>query len=210
MRTRRPVTWALSLVCLSLLTMGARQCPLQEILEHAATTLADHEDRLGQVEECACCCDGRFELVCGDDGHTYLNECEAGCAGVAIESEGRCPPTSKCDDPNPAGCVRTGCPDGEVCFRDGTQCIPSACACNAETGSWICTDDCGGGVCIGGPGECPGSNPAGCGSQMPCPDGEVCFRDGMQCISTACSCDSETGSWICTDDCGGGICIGGT
>jgi hypothetical protein len=31
----------------------------------------------------------------------------------------------------------------------------------------------------------------------------------MQCISTACSCDSETGSWICTDDCGGGICIGG-
>jgi len=180
------------------------------MLDDAVATLADHEDRLGRVEACTCCCDGRFELVCGEDGYTYLNECEADCAGVTVKSEGRCELASECDEPNPAGCAQTGCPEGEVCFRDGAQCIPSACTCDGETGSWICTDDCGGGVCVGGPQDCPEPNPAGCSSQRPCPDGQVCMREGSACIPSTCICDGETGSWICTDDCVGGVCVGGS
>jgi hypothetical protein len=209
MRARRSVSLTLALGCVALLAVGARQCPVQEMLEEVAATLDAHEDRLGQVVACGCCCDGRFELVCGDDGHTYLNECEADCAGVAVKSEGRCEFTSECDAPNPAGCAQNGCPEGQVCFRDGTQCVPSACTCDGETSSWICTEDCGGGVCVGGPSDCSSPNPAGCSTQTPCADGELCYRDGSECLPSACVCDSETDSWLCTRDCNGGRCIGG-
>ena len=206
MRAGRSVSRALPLVGLSLVLLGADRCPLREMVFSA---LADHEARLGELESCSCCCDGRFALVCGDDGHSYLNACEAECAGVQVVGEGPCEPASECEEPNPAGCVQTGCPDGEVCFRDGTTCVPSACTCDPTTGTWICTDDCGGGVCIGGPQGCPGANPAGCGTSNPCPEGQVCFRDGSTCLPSACFCDEQVGTWICTEDCGGGVCLGG-
>ena len=207
MRAGRSTSLTVVLGCLALLAVGANECPLREMVEDAFATLDDHEDRLRDVEACTCCCDGRFELVCGDDGHTYLNACEAECAGVAVESEGRCESGPACDGPNPAGCVQTGCPEGEVCFRDGSQCIPSACTCDVETGSWICTSDCGGGTCLGPSTECSTPNPAGCSAQTPCSDGEVCYCDAADCLPSACTCDAAADTWICTEDCGGGLCV---
>ncbi|MBL8787807.1 MAG: hypothetical protein JNJ59_23090 [Deltaproteobacteria bacterium] len=48
---------------------------------------------------------------------------------------------------SPAGCASKGCPSGLVCDTRQT-CKPSSCTCNPESGEWICTRDCGGGVCV--------------------------------------------------------------
>jgi hypothetical protein len=97
--------------------------------------------------------------VCKDQGSQDACWTDADCgAGQVCEDESICPCGAlcffggdwpgKCSDgcsgPNPAGCVSTGCPQGEKCVPVNA-CIPSACSCSA--GTWICTADCEGGAC---------------------------------------------------------------
>lgn len=112
------------------------------------------------------------------------------------------PPDIDCTMPNPAGCKTTGCPSGQVCVDQG--CSATSCICSAETGTWACTEDCGGGTCVPeNSSDCTTPNPAGC-KQTGCPTGQVCVEEG--CKSSSCACDPTTGMWGCDDDCGGGIC----
>ena len=119
-----------------------------------------------------------------------------------------------CRGPSPAGCTSNAdCSAGELCLLDSEICLPSACACDSVSGTWICTADCSGGVCTvsgivdaGATQQCTQPNPAGCTSNADCASGEVCSHDPEICRSSACSCDSATGSWICTPDCYGGVC----
>src|SRR6185295_10361987 len=79
---------------------------------------------------------------------------------------------SPCEGPDPSGCVVAGCPSDSVC--DTSQgCAPSSCSCDSSSGSWVCTEDCGGGICVPGGGACTGPDPSGCASKG-CPTGEIC------------------------------------
>ncbi|MEC9071635.1 MAG: hypothetical protein VX938_04610 [Myxococcota bacterium] len=117
------------------------------------------------------------------------------------------PPAIPCEGDNPAGCAQTGCPDGTVC-KVGDACIPSACFC--DDGGWTCTEDCGGGACVGGeeppvdPSQCDTPNPASC-SGVPCPVGLIC-DEAAGCAPSDCQC-TELGIWNCTKDCVPGICV---
>jgi hypothetical protein len=112
---------------------------------------------------------------------------------------------SACTTPDPRGCAATGCADGLVCLPDleADGCRPSSCGCDEETGTWVCTEDCGTPVsCQEDPAaECPGSDPRSCW-QTGCPVDTECTPTGDPgCASSSCFCDAETGSWGCTDDC---------
>jgi hypothetical protein len=159
-------------------------CEFGYILDEEGCTVCECAPPPGGCEPLLC------DLFCADGFQKGADGCEI-CACVEPQ----------CDDPNPAGCVVNECPPDLVC--DTMQgCAPSECYC--DQGSWVCTDDCSGGVCVPA-GVCAGPNPAGCLSQG-CPAGEVC-DEKLGCASSECYCDPETASWICTNDCGGGICV---
>ena len=50
-----------------------------------------------------------------------------------------------CSTPAPGGCVVRGCPQGGTCSTT-SGCAPSSCSC--DSGGWVCTEDCSGGVCL--------------------------------------------------------------
>ena len=54
-------------------------------------------DAPGTCEEKPTMCLDIFDLVCGCDGNTYGNGCEAAAAGVRVDVEGRCPCASNDD-----------------------------------------------------------------------------------------------------------------
>lgn len=59
--------------------------------------------------------------------------------------------TAYCNEQNPAGCFQTGCDLGYECIVVPDDCVASTCFCDdsfALYGSWICTEDCGGGSCV--------------------------------------------------------------
>ncbi|MEM6991328.1 MAG: hypothetical protein AAF721_12540 [Myxococcota bacterium] len=168
---------------------------------------AGERGHIGKADLAGSCVDACGEKSNGncwcDDACADFGDCCADKADVCDASE------ITCEGPNPAGCVETGCDADEVCATDTEQCVSSACECDASTGQWQCTPDCGGGVCVpddGGDQACEGENPAGC-AENGCGDGEECVTDVGGCVPSACSCDGSTGTWLCTADCSGGVCV---
>lgn len=147
------------------------------------------KERPGECDPSSCSCDdGTWGCTADCNGSVCVNEASSN------DCEPRDPPLCETD---------ADCGENEVCKERPDSCDPSNCGCT-EQGDWNCTRDCGGTVCVPTDNACPGENPAGCSSDEECGEGQIC-EETPNCVSSTCSCDG--GSWVCTDDCGGGECV---
>ena len=92
--------------------------------------------------------DALVELWLGTDCMEGVCDCLS--LPQAVCSDNVCN-TAYCYDQNPAGCFQTGCDEGYECAVLPNDCVASACFCDDSFGlygSWVCTEDCGGGSCI--------------------------------------------------------------
>jgi len=118
-KTRPPRILVASLALASLVALGANECSrpadvvsgsgLPQLVHALLESLEKLANRVERVEECTCCCSGELAPVCAASGTTYLNSCEARCAGAEIVSRGRCRP-DLCGGPEGLACA-----DEEIC-----------------------------------------------------------------------------------------------
>lgn len=103
----------------------------------------------------------------------------------------------------PCAILALGCDGTVVLGRGDAGCEPVTCEMYCELGFAKGPDGCEICACVEAP--CAGPSPAGC-SATGCASGEVCDTTAS-CVPSSCTCDSQTASWVCTEDCGGGTCV---
>jgi hypothetical protein len=167
-------------------------------------------------------CPDVFDPVCGCDGNTYCNKCEAAAAGVNVAHEGEC--GTPCCDPalQPGQGGIPPCFEGASCCADGTW------ACNNPDGSPSCDlgvvcDEIG--KCCLETGACIDTTADDCFAQcgsfegvgtactglQDCPIPPIvvaacCFPDGSCEVTTQCKCERNGGTWQNVADCSAASC----
>jgi hypothetical protein len=185
MTHRKAISTLLALILVSVGSLGVTQCPDPEgsFLPHLAKILADHGKRIRALERCDC--DGVLAPVCASDGRTYVNRCEARCAGAGVVEPGACaapecggPEGIACNDGEfcelPPGCNALAAGTCEEIPEVCTDEVDPVCGCDGNTYS----NDCGrraAGVPLGQPGEC-GAPPVQCESNDDCQNDEFCRK----------------------------------
>jgi hypothetical protein len=167
-------------------SLGATECSDEQrmVFEKVAEMLADHEERIDALERCDCT--GILAPVCGEDGNTYVNVCEARCAEVPLVARGVCEDTScggeqgadVCDDESFCE-IRPGCDSMAVgmCQETPETCTDDdapVCGCDGDT----YTNDCQrqmAGVPLDFRGDCS-NPPVECESNDQCMTEEFCAR----------------------------------
>lgn len=147
-------------------------------------------------------CPLNVSFVCGCDGITYDNACEASRVGVRIAAEGECDCETN-DDCNPTDyCDGESCSGPGTCEAKSTDCpvvFDPVCGCDGVTYDSECLAA-EAGMRVGSDGACPCTDNGDCAETEYCA-GNTCIGDGtceprptlcLQIFAPVCGCDGAT------------------
>ncbi|MFK7988451.1 MAG: Kazal-type serine protease inhibitor domain-containing protein [Sandaracinaceae bacterium] len=179
--------------------LDGAECPAP-----AACTLACPPDAYPAGDVCLArptVCTDEWDPVCGCDGMTYGNRCEAHAAGVEISARSECAPAPSCS----LVCAPDSYPEGGECFPLPDRCTDDwnpVCGCDDVTYGNRCEAHAAG-VEVLQRGECEVHAPVAC--SLGCdpdqyPEGGACHPLPGGCTDEwmpVCGCDGQTYSSAC-------------
>jgi hypothetical protein len=183
-------------------TRGAPSCGEDEFCNFPSDASCGAADQPGTCQAVPEACPAVIDPVCGCDGTTYQNECQAHQSGVSVASWGACEASCRSDDECPQPfCLPGGpcpfyeCIDGE-CVDTSSPSCGGALGASCGPGEFCRVDACSladnAGTCVTRPAACAGIYEP------------VCGCDGRT-YGNRCSADlagvSVRSEGACTDDC---------